>query len=60
MAKSTGTATLTLKSDTTAAELIRWLGKRPSNATITTHTTPRDRPFDSEYTTITATWEEED
>lgn len=40
-----------------AQQLKEWLAGIPALATLTVHTIPRDRPSDSEVTTITARWE---
>ncbi len=39
-----------------ANTLKRWLETIPAQAALSVHVLPRDRPFDAEVTTITASW----
>lgn len=56
--KTNRSASLNL-SGVNARILKRWLEVIPNEATISVHVTPRDRPFDSESTSITASWTED-
>lgn len=60
MAKSFNTATLTLKSSCTVGELIRWLGKQPTQGKVTLSSSPYQNQFDIGEDRIKVTWEEED